>query len=137
MICGPAMTSSPISYGAASYPASVTMRTSVSKTGTPTDIAPVRESTGGVPLCGVIWVGDVASVRPYIGWMRVPVLSYQSDSTPGGVGAPPVYTFVNDDKSYLPIASLLSRAMNAVTAETVNVARWISVRRQASSTSNR
>ena len=28
---------------------------------------PVRESTGGMLLCGVMCVGDVASVRPYIG----------------------------------------------------------------------
>jgi hypothetical protein len=90
MICGPRISSSPISSGPASRPVSVTMRTSVLNTGTPTDIAPVFGSTGGTEPCGVMCVGDVASVSPYIGWMRTPVRACQSSSTPGGVGAPPV-----------------------------------------------
>ena len=64
--------------------------TCVLQTGTPTDIAPVCGSIGGIAPCGVMCVGDVASVRPYIGWMRTPVRPCQSSSTLAGVGAPPV-----------------------------------------------
>ena len=66
------------------------MRTSVLNTGIPIDITPERGSIGGTTPGGVMCVGEVASVRPYIGWMRVPVRACHSASTPGGVGAPPV-----------------------------------------------
>ena len=63
--------------------------------------------------------------------------SCQSASTPGGVGAPPVYTFVSVERSAVFIASLLRSAMNAVTADTVNVARCVAASWQASEASNR
>ncbi len=61
---GPLVTISPISPGGRSLPSSSTIRTTVLKTGTPTDSAPLAGSTGARRPNGTACDGEVVSVSP-------------------------------------------------------------------------
>ncbi len=61
-------------------------------------------------------------------WMYAPASRSNRSTTLGAMGAPPLYTFVSDDRSRPGHDASFINAMNTVIAPTVNVGRHRSIR---------
>src|SRR5438094_6311080 len=61
-------------------------------------------------------------------WMYEPASFSKRSTTLGAMGAPPLYTFVSDDRSRPSKLGSFINAMNTVMAPTVNVGRYRSMR---------
>src|SRR5262249_27510118 len=61
-------------------------------------------------------------------WMYDPISCSKRSTTDGAIGAPPLYTFVSDDRSRPGHDGSFISAMNTVIAPTVNVGRYCSIR---------